>query len=69
MSNIKQAHLNARKGKAHYHEVQMVNANEEQYLSQIQDMLKNNTFRNSEYEDNIPFYATIKKIDKYYTFS
>jgi len=50
MSNIKQAHLNARKGKAHYHEVQMVNANEEQYLSQIQDMLKNNTFRNSEYE-------------------
>jgi len=49
MDNIHNAHLNARKGKAHYHEVQMVNANEELYLSQIQDMLLNKTFRNSEY--------------------
>lgn len=49
MDNIKQAHLNARKGKAHYYEVQMVNANEEYYLLQIQDMLRDRTFRNSEY--------------------
>ena len=50
MENIKHAHINARKGKSHYQEVKMVNADEEYYLSQIQDMLKNKTFRNSEYE-------------------
>ena len=50
MENIKLAHKNARKGKLHYQEVQMVNGNEEYYLSQIQDMLKNKTFKNSEYE-------------------
>jgi len=49
MENIRKAHLNARKGKAHYHEVQMVNANEDLYLSKIQDMLLNKTFQNSEY--------------------
>ena len=47
--NIHKAHLNARKGKAHYHEVRAINANEELYLSRIQDMLLNKTFRNSEY--------------------
>lgn len=50
MENIKRAHINARKGKAHYKEVQMVNAEEEYYLLKIQDMLKNKTFTNSEYE-------------------
>jgi len=50
ISNINQAHLNARRGKAHYQEVQMVNADEEYYLSQIQDILLNKTFRNSKYE-------------------
>jgi len=50
MDNIRLAHKNARKGKLHYQEVQMVNGNEEYYFSQIQDMLKNKTFRNSEYE-------------------
>jgi hypothetical protein len=49
MENIQRAHMNARKGKAHYHEVQMVNANEELYISKIQDMLLNKTFKNSEY--------------------
>ena len=49
MDNIKRAHINARKGKAHYQEVQMVNANEEFYLSKIQDILQNKTFTNSEY--------------------
>lgn len=50
MKNIQRAHVNARKGKAHYQEVQMVNTNEEFYLSKIQDMLKNKTFKNSKYE-------------------
>lgn len=49
MDNIRNAHRNAKKGKSHYHEVQMVNANEEYYLPKIQDMLLNKTFRNSEY--------------------
>ena len=49
MENIRQAHINARRGKAHYHEVQMVNANEGYYLTKIQNMIKNKTFRNSRY--------------------
>ena len=49
IENIHTAHLNARKGKAHYSEVQMVNINSEKYFIEIQDMLKNKTFRNSEY--------------------
>ena len=50
LDNIKLAHKNARKGKMYYQEVQIINANEEIYALQIQDMLKNKTFRNSEYE-------------------
>lgn len=50
MENIKLAHKNARKGKMHYPEVQMVNANEEKYLQLIQDMLRDKTFKNSKYE-------------------
>jgi RNA-directed DNA polymerase len=50
MDNIKLAHKNARKAKLHYHEVQMVNANEEKYFQMIQDMLRDKTFKNSEYE-------------------
>jgi len=49
LDNIYRAHINARRGKAHYHEVQMVNANSEKYLLRIQDMLKNKTFVNSKY--------------------
>lgn len=49
MDNIRIAHLNARKGKAHYREVQMVNVDEELYLSRIQDSLQDKTFRNSRY--------------------
>ena len=47
--NINRAHVNARKGKAHYREVQKVNANEDHYLSKIQDMIRDKTFRNSRY--------------------
>lgn len=50
LDNIKLAHKNARKGKMHYQEVQMVNADEEKYALLIQDMLKNKTFKNSKYE-------------------
>lgn len=50
VENIKLAHKNARKGKSHYSEVKMVEANPEKYLMKIHNMLKNKTFRNSEYE-------------------
>jgi len=58
MDNIKRAHINARKGKSHYHEVQMVNANEELYLSKIQNMLLNKTFTNSVYTTFIKLDST-----------
>lgn len=50
LENIKLAHKNARKGKLHYQEVQTVNANEEKYALEIQELLRNKTFKNSEYE-------------------
>lgn len=48
--NIVTAHENARRGKRHYREVKMVDANPEKYLGQIRGMLVNRTFRNSPYE-------------------
>jgi len=50
MDNIREAHRNAQRGKQHYREVKMVNADEGRYLAQIQAMLRDKTFRNSEYE-------------------
>lgn len=50
MENVREAHRNAQRGKKHYREVQMVNADEERYLSQIQVLLRDKTFRTSEYE-------------------
>lgn len=50
VENIKLAHKNARKGKSHYSEVKMVEANPEKYFMKIHSILKNKTFRNSEYE-------------------
>lgn len=50
MDNIREAHKNAQRGKKHYREVQMINANPEEYLLRIQAMLRDKTFRNSEYE-------------------
>ncbi|MGX7196719.1 RNA-directed DNA polymerase [Enterococcus olivae] len=49
MENLKLAHKNARKGKGWYREVQMVNAEPEKYLSMIQEMLINHTYKTSEY--------------------
>lgn len=53
MDNLYLAHKNARKGKTYYKEVQMVDSDPEYYLSQIQDMLKNKTYRVSEYDISI----------------
>ena len=50
IENIRLAHKNAKKGKLHYNEVKMVEANQEKYFMKIHNMLKNKTFRNSEYE-------------------
>ena len=49
IENIKLAHHNARKGKAFYREVKMVDENVEFYAKQIQEMLANKTFKNSPY--------------------
>ncbi len=49
LDNIREAHKNSRKGKAHYHEVQMVDDNPEFYFEQIQDMLRLKTYQTSEY--------------------
>lgn len=50
IKNIRLAHENAKKGKSHYSEVKMVDANPDYYLNNIIEMLKNRIFRNSEYE-------------------
>lgn len=47
--NILAAHRAARRGKAHYQEVQMVNANEAFYVREIQKMLTAKTFTTSPY--------------------
>ncbi len=57
MENIRLAYKNAKRGKAHYKEVIMVEADPETYLTQIQAMLRDKTFRNSPYE-------VFSKIDK-----
>jgi len=57
MDNLVEAHRNARKGKTHYSEVKMVDANPEKYLLLIQDILINKTYHTSKYR-------TFTKIDK-----
>jgi len=57
LENIKLAHKNARKGKTFYREVKMVDADIDKYALEIQSMLKNKTFKNSEY-------VIFNKIDK-----
>ncbi len=47
--NIRLAHAKASRGKAHYTEVKMVNANPDFYLNNIRQMLVKKTFKNSEY--------------------
>ena len=50
IENLKEAHKNARKDKLFYKEVKMVDGDEEKYLATIQDLLKNKTYRVSEYQ-------------------
>lgn len=49
MDNIREAHRNARRGKAHYKEVKMVDANPEKYFGIIQQQLKAKTYKTSQY--------------------
>lgn len=57
IENLKEAHRNARKGKSHYHEVQMVDSDPDYYLKQVHTMLKRKTYIVSKY-------STFVKIDK-----
>lgn len=49
MDNLREAHRKARKGKAHYREVQWVNKNEEAALGELRRQLLEGRFRTSEY--------------------
>lgn len=49
MENLKLAHKNARKGKGWYQEVKYVDEHLDECLLQIQQILKNQTFKTSEY--------------------
>ena len=50
LDNIKFAHQQARRGKAYYTEVKMVDADIDKYAKEIQEMLINKTFTTSPYE-------------------
>lgn len=53
MDNLRLAHQNARKDKLFYSEVKMVDSDPDYYLGQIQYMLKNGTYKVSEYDVSI----------------
>lgn len=53
MENLYEAHMNARKDKLFYREVQMVDADPEYYLGMIQEMLLNESYKVSEYTVSI----------------
>jgi RNA-directed DNA polymerase len=57
MDNLIAAHQNARCGKTYYTEVQQIDANPEKYLTEIQTMLREKTYRTSKYH-------VFSKIDK-----
>lgn len=48
--NLYRAHLNARRGKAYYQEVRMVDADPDHYVQAIHDLLISKSFRTSEYQ-------------------
>ncbi len=50
MDNIRLSHINAKKGKSHYTEVQKINKDPEKYMQEIHDMLVDKTFTTSEYK-------------------
>lgn len=50
MENLELAYKNAKKGKGWYREVKQIEENPKYYLELLQSMLKNHTYRTSEYE-------------------
>lgn len=50
MANLELAHKNAQKGKKHYKEVKMVNANPKYFLHKIQKDLQNKSYKTSAYK-------------------
>jgi hypothetical protein len=48
--NLQLAHINARRGKLHYSEVQKVNQNPEKYLGSLQKMLLDKTYQTAPYK-------------------
>jgi retron-type reverse transcriptase len=68
LDNLIQAHENARKGKSHYTEVQMVNQDPRYYANEIRASLINKTYRTSQYklkEIYEPKQRTIHKLPYY----
>jgi retron-type reverse transcriptase len=55
MENLRRAHQNARKGKSHYEEVRMVDANPDYYLKLIQDSLIYKTFSTAAYTQKMVY--------------
>jgi hypothetical protein len=53
MENIELAHKKAKKGKSHYREVLMVEADKGRYLGEIREMLVQKTFVNAPYQEMI----------------
>lgn len=53
MDNIRLSHINAKKGKSHYTEVQKINKDPEKYMQKVHDMLVDKTFTTSEYKTKI----------------
>jgi hypothetical protein len=50
INNLRLAHSNARKGKTHYAEVKRIDKNPDEYLTQLQNTLITQTFKNSKYK-------------------
>jgi retron-type reverse transcriptase len=55
LDNIKLAHKKAKKGKAHYVEVQQIEKDPEKYLLEIQDLLVQKTFKTAKYQTKTIF--------------
>lgn len=53
IDNIKEAHKQARKDKTYYKEVKMVDADIDHYAKEISEMLKNKTYKVSEYRKQV----------------
>ncbi len=50
INNLNAAHANAKKGKAKYKEVKLIDSNLDYYINKLQQMLINKTYVNSDYE-------------------